>query len=144
MREAIEKEFLLETKNILHTHERAVMTPGMKGDAAKLREIAKEMKMVTKTIVFPYVRGAVELSLGNEEGAQQHFIKLRKVLNPPAPPPPPPAPVPTPEPTTAAEGDAAGDETKAPAGEPSATDTPPPGTDADVANPEPVTPEPQP
>lgn len=138
LREAIEKEFLLETKNILHTHERAVMTPGMKGDVAKLREIAKEMKMVTKTIVFPYVRGAVELSLGNEEGAQQHFDKLRKVLNPPAPP----APVPTPEPTTAAEGDAAGDETKAPAGEPSATETPPPGTDADVANPEPVTPEP--
>ena len=90
LREALEKEFLQEVKGILHAHERAVMTPGLKGDAAKLRTVAKEMKMVTKMTVFPYVRGALELSLGNEEGAKQHFDKLRKVLVPPGPPPPPP------------------------------------------------------
>ncbi len=90
LREALEKEFLQEVKGILHAHERAVMTPGLKGDAAKLRAVAKEMKMATKMIVFPYVRGALELSLGNEESAKQHFDKLRKVLVPPAPPPPPP------------------------------------------------------
>ena len=89
LREALEKEFLLETKSILHAHERAVMTPGLKGDATKLRAIAKEMKMATKTIIFPYVRGALELSLGNEQGAKQQFDKLRKVL---APPPPAPKP----------------------------------------------------
>mmetsp|Transcript_22334 Transcript_22334/g.53129 ORF Transcript_22334/g.53129 Transcript_22334/m.53129 type:complete len:612 (+) Transcript_22334:102-1937(+) len=90
LRESIEKEFLLELKNILQAHERAVTTPGLKGDATKLRANAKEMKTVTKTIIFPYVRGAVELSLGNESGAKQHFDKVRKVVNPPAPPPPPP------------------------------------------------------
>lgn len=90
LREALEQEFLAETKNILHAHERAVMTPGLKGDATKLRAVAKQMKMATKNIVFPYVRGALELSLGNEAGAQKQFDKLRKFL---APPPPPPKPV---------------------------------------------------
>lgn len=96
LREAVEKDFLLETKNILHAHERAVTTPGLKGNAIKLRTIAKEMKAVTKTIVFPYVRGALELSLGNESGAKEHFDKVRKAVKPPAPPPPPP-PLPKPE-----------------------------------------------
>jgi hypothetical protein len=86
LRTAVEKEFLLEVKNILHAHERAVMTPGLRGDATKLREIARKMKNVTKTIVFPYVRGAVELSLGNVSGAKIHFDKLKVFLNPPAPP----------------------------------------------------------
>ena len=90
LRTAVEKEFLLEVKNILHAHERAVMTPGLRGDATKLRENAKKMKNVTKTIVFPYVRGAVELSLGNVSGAKIHFDKLKVFLNPPVPPAPPP------------------------------------------------------
>ena len=90
LRTAVEKEFLLEVKNILHAHERAVMTPGLRGDATKLRENAKKMKNVTKTIVFPYVRGAVELSLGNVSGAKIHFDKLKVFLNPPAPLAPPP------------------------------------------------------
>jgi len=63
------------------------------------------MKMATRTIVFPYVRGALELSLGNESGAKKHFDKLRKVLTPPAPPPPPPS-----EEPKAKEGEKAGDE----------------------------------
>mmetsp|Transcript_9033 Transcript_9033/g.21982 ORF Transcript_9033/g.21982 Transcript_9033/m.21982 type:complete len:605 (+) Transcript_9033:150-1964(+) len=106
LREALEKEFLIETKNILHAHERAVMTPGLRGDAAKLRENAKEMKNSTKTIVFPYVRGALELSLGNGSGAKLQFDKVRKVVAPPAPPPPKPA-------DTTAEGEAKqGEDTK--------------------------------
>lgn len=129
LRDALEKEFLLETKNILHAHERAVMTPGLKGDAAKLRDIAKEMKMITKTIIFSYVRGALELSLGNELGAKQNFDKLRKVLNPPAPPPPLP-PLPKPE-----EGEKAEDEKDTPATEIPATYTTP--ATSSVANPEP-------
>lgn len=125
LREAVEKEFLLETKNILHAHERVVMTPGLRGDATKLRENAKEMKMVSKTIVFPYVRGALELSLGNESGAKKHFDKLRKVLTPPAPPPPPPSEEPKPK-----EGEKAGDENAVIV---TNADTPP---ETSVANPE--------
>jgi len=125
LREAVEKEFLLETKNILHAHERAVMTPGLRGEATKLRENAKEMKMVTRTIVFPYVRGALELSLGNESGAKKHFDKLRRVLKPPAPPPPPPSEEPKPK-----EGEKAGDENAVAV---TNTDTPP---ETSVTNPE--------
>lgn len=86
LRMALEKEFLLEIKNCLHSHERAVMTPGLRGEAVQLREVAKQMKDTTKTIIFPYLRGAVELSLGNETGAKEHFDKLRKILQPPPPP----------------------------------------------------------
>jgi len=125
LREAVEKEFLLETKNILHAHERAVMTPGLRGEATKLRENAKEMKMVTRTIVFPYVRGALELSLGNESGAKKHFDKLRRVLKPPAPPPPPPSEEPKPK-----EGEKEGDENAVAV---TNTDTPP---EISVTNPE--------
>jgi hypothetical protein len=88
LRDALEKYFLLETKSILHAHERAVMTPGLRGEAVQLREVAKQMKETTKIIIFPYLRGAVELSLGNEAGAKQYFDKLRVVLQPPPPPPP--------------------------------------------------------
>jgi hypothetical protein len=88
LRAALESDFLLEIKSILHAHERAVMTPGLRGEAVQMREISKQMKDMTKEIVFPYVRGALELSLGNEAGAKEHFDKLRAMLQPPAPPPP--------------------------------------------------------
>ena len=106
LRESVEKDFLLEIKNVLQVHERAVTTPGLKGDATKLRANAKEMKIVTKTVIFPYVRGALELSLGNESGAKEHFAKVRKAVKPPAPPPPPPPP-------KSEEGEKAEDDKKA-------------------------------
>eukprot|EP00536_Pseudo-nitzschia_multiseries_P002228 jgi/Psemu1/317843/estExt_fgenesh1_pm.C_290026 len=132
LREAIEKEFLVETKNILHAHERAVMTPGLRGDAAKLRENAKDLKNSTKTIVFPYVRGALELSLGNESGAKLQFDKVRKVVAPPAPPAPPPAP-PKPAETTAEETGEHGEDPKESTETPvpaSATETPAPDVES--------------
>ena len=89
LRVAIEDDFLLETKNILHAHERAVLSPGLRGDAKKLRAIAKRMKNTTKSIIFPYIRGAVELSIGNDMGAKKHFEKLNDFLHPPPPSPPP-------------------------------------------------------
>ena len=90
------EESLLELKNILHTNERAVMTPGLRGEAVQLREAAKKMKGMAKNIVFPYLRGALEMALGNEEGANQHLDKLHAFLKPPPPPTPPPAPGPGP------------------------------------------------
>mmetsp|Transcript_23864 Transcript_23864/g.56345 ORF Transcript_23864/g.56345 Transcript_23864/m.56345 type:complete len:607 (+) Transcript_23864:70-1890(+) len=88
------EESLLELKNILHTNERSVMTPGLRGEAVQLREAAKKMKGMAKNIVFPYLRGAVEMALENEEGANQHLDKLHAFLKPPPPPTPPPAPAP--------------------------------------------------
>lgn len=94
------EEALRELKNILHAHERAVMTPGLRGDAVQLREIAKEMKGMTKNIVFPYLRGTLELSLGNETGAKEHLDKLKEFLKPP-----PPLPSPALETSEAGAGD---------------------------------------
>jgi hypothetical protein len=88
LRTALEMDFLMEVKNVLHAHERAVMTPGLRGEAVNLREVAKQMKEVTKTIVFPYLRGALELSLGNDAGAKEKFDKLREFLAPPPGPEP--------------------------------------------------------
>jgi hypothetical protein len=62
---------LTEVDTILQANERAVLTPGLRGDATELRELAKEMKEVMKTIVTPYLKGALESSLGNEEGAKE-------------------------------------------------------------------------
>jgi hypothetical protein len=62
---------LAEVDTILQANERAVLTPGLRGDATELRELAKEMKEVMKTIVTPYLKGALESSLGNEEGAKE-------------------------------------------------------------------------
>ena len=65
------------------------LSPGLRGDAKKLRAIAKRMKNTTKSIIFPYIRGAVELSIGNDMGAKKHFEKLNDFLQPPPPSPPP-------------------------------------------------------
>ena len=52
------------------------MTPGLRGDAKQLRAIAKEMREVMSEVVVPYVRGAVETSLGNEVAAKEFFDQL--------------------------------------------------------------------
>ena len=70
-------EILKEVAQILATNERAVMTPGLRGEAARLREIAKEMKQVMANVVDPYVRGALEFSLGNERRALEFHDKLK-------------------------------------------------------------------
>jgi hypothetical protein len=75
LRESLE-EVLNEVGTILQSNERAVMTPGLRGDAIQLREIAKEMKEVMATVVVSYVRGALETSLGNEQAAKEFFDKL--------------------------------------------------------------------
>lgn len=82
LRDYLEKS-LAEVDNTLQTNERAVMTPGLRGDAVELRSKAKEMREVVATIVKPYVLGALELSLGNAGGASEHHDKLVEILNPP-------------------------------------------------------------
>lgn len=62
---------LTEVEAILQANERSVLTPGLRGDAKELRELAKKMKEVMKAVVTPYLQGALENSLGNEEGAKK-------------------------------------------------------------------------
>jgi hypothetical protein len=76
LRDSLE-EVLKDVDTILQSNERAVMTPGLRGDAVQLREIAKEMKQVMTSMVVPYVRGALEASLGNEEAAKEFHEQLK-------------------------------------------------------------------
>lgn len=80
---------LVQVEELLKSNERAVMTPGLRGDATELRAKAKEMRQVMTDIVIPYVKGALEFGLGNEDGANQYHGALAKVLNPPEPEPTP-------------------------------------------------------
>jgi len=62
---------LVDIDAILQANERAVLTPGLRGDASELRDIAREMKTTMKAIVVPYLEGALENALGNKEGARR-------------------------------------------------------------------------
>lgn len=77
------EEILAELDGILQYNERAVLTPGLRGEAAELRDKAKEMRQVMADIVTPYLRGALELSLGNESVGKEYHTKLAEMLNPP-------------------------------------------------------------
>lgn len=77
------EEILAEIEVILQSNERTVMTPGLRGEAVELRAKAKEMREAMANIVAPYVRGALELSLGNEAGARVHHQALMEYLKPP-------------------------------------------------------------
>ncbi|KAL3933493.1 MAG: hypothetical protein SGBAC_010376 [Bacillariaceae sp.] len=63
---------LVHIDAILQSNERSVLTPGLRGDASELRDIAREMKTTMKAIVAPYLEGALEHALGNREGARRH------------------------------------------------------------------------
>jgi hypothetical protein len=76
------EEILSEIEGILQSNERTVMTPGLRGEAVELRAKAKEMREAMANIVAPYVRGALELSLGNEAGARVHHQALMEYLKP--------------------------------------------------------------
>lgn len=77
------EEILAEIDVSLQSNERTVMTPGLRGEAVELRAKAKEMREAMANIVVPYVRGALELSLGNEAGARVHHQALMDFLKPP-------------------------------------------------------------
>jgi hypothetical protein len=63
-------EFLLEARELLEHHERAVRAPGLRGEAVRLREVAILMLERMNKVVEPYLRGALELALGNTAKAK--------------------------------------------------------------------------
>ena len=65
-------EFLMEALVILESNERAVKTPGLRGDATQLRQAASQMLEMMQ-IVEPYLRGALELALGDKKAAKLYL-----------------------------------------------------------------------
>jgi len=57
-------KFCEEVESIMSLNERAVLTPGMRGDAMKLREVAKKMREVFKTVFKPFCVECLEISFG--------------------------------------------------------------------------------
>jgi hypothetical protein len=78
LRESLE-EVIASIKSDLQTNERAVMAPGLRGEAKALREVATSIKTVFAEIVEPYVRGSLEAALGNKEGAERNHQILRNI-----------------------------------------------------------------
>lgn len=70
-------EFLMESVVVLETNERAVRAPGLRGEATQLREVASKMLEMMEQVVEPYVRGALELALGNVTAAKL-FLETEK------------------------------------------------------------------
>jgi len=70
-------EFLMEALVILETNERAVRAPGLRGEATQLREVASRMLEMMEQVVIPYLRGALELALGDLSAAKL-FLETEK------------------------------------------------------------------
>ena len=66
---------LLAVRSVLETNKRAVLTPGLRGQAAQLREAATGMLTLFEELVEPYLRGALEVALGDFSAAKEHLQK---------------------------------------------------------------------
>ncbi|GKY99954.1 hypothetical protein MPSEU_000949000 [Mayamaea pseudoterrestris] len=76
-------ECIKQTQQDLAANERVVMTPGFKGEAAALREAATRFKTLYADIVEPYIRGSLEASIGNKDGANRYHMVLYENLKEP-------------------------------------------------------------
>jgi len=66
------KNFNENVKQVLQANERVVLTPGMKGEAPKLREYAADMKQLYDTVIEPYFYLSLNVALGlHEESTAQ-------------------------------------------------------------------------
>jgi hypothetical protein len=66
---------LSTVKALLETNQRAVNTPGLRGEATQLREVATNMVTMFDKVIEPYVRGALEVALGHYTAAKEFLTK---------------------------------------------------------------------
>jgi conserved oligomeric Golgi complex subunit 8 len=74
---ALRKELirsLSTVKALLETNQRAVNAPGLRGEATQLREVASNMLVIFDKTIEPYIKGALEVALG-DYAAAKHFLK---------------------------------------------------------------------
>jgi len=60
-----------DAKLALQANERAVLTPGLRGEAARLREVASKMKSEFDNCLDPYMTACLEVALGNVDYAME-------------------------------------------------------------------------
>ena len=78
LRTLLEK-LVVDMHGILIANEKAVNAPGLRGEKKELREAAAQMRSMFSNIVEPFLRGSLEMALGNFEGAEQYYQELRKL-----------------------------------------------------------------
>lgn len=63
-------ETLREAQSLLETNDKLVNVPGLKGEATKLRDVAKDLRARFESVLEPYCRTSLEVAFG----AQQHVV----------------------------------------------------------------------
>ena len=58
------RKLVNDTKLTLQSNERAALTPGLRGEAARLREVASKMKVEFDECLVPYMNACLEVALG--------------------------------------------------------------------------------
>ena len=76
LRRALEAQ-LQAAQQLLRTNERAVMVPGLRGEAGALRDAAVALQTAWTELVEPYLRGSLEAAVGNRTAARQQHVWLR-------------------------------------------------------------------
>lgn len=59
------RKLIHDTKMALQSNERAALTPGLRGEASRLREVASKMKLEFDDCLIPYMNRCLEVALGS-------------------------------------------------------------------------------
>ncbi|KAL7553889.1 hypothetical protein ACHAWF_017231 [Thalassiosira exigua] len=68
---AAQATLVADARAALQANERAVLTPGLRGEAARLREVASRLKSEFDDCLEPYMAGCLEVALGSVDYAMK-------------------------------------------------------------------------
>jgi len=75
------RKVLSDVKHELNSHDRAVMKPGMRGEAQKLREIASKYLELFDGVVDTYLLGSLESAVGDVDAAEGFYFEFQKKID---------------------------------------------------------------
>lgn len=73
-----QSKLIADSKMALQANERAVLTPGLRGEAARLREAAAKMKSEFDDCLEPYITGCLEVALGSVDYAKAEALAAER------------------------------------------------------------------
>jgi len=76
---AAHAKLVADVKKVLQQNERAVLAPGLRGEASRLREVASKMKTEFDNCVETYMTGCLEVALGSVDYAMEEAKKAAKL-----------------------------------------------------------------